>query len=301
MTRIALATYSGQPAITQDDRLLADALAARGATAEAAPWDDPRMRWDTFDAVVLRSTWNYHHDVDRFLAWVDDVAATPAQLLNPPELLRWNAGKRYLLELARRGVPIVDTALVEAGEARTLAEVAKARGWRELVVKPVVSASADDTWRVAGAPTPEDEARFRALVATRAMLVQRYVAQVAADGEWSFVFLDGAFSHAVVKRPAPGDFRVQREHGGTATPAEPAPDLLNDARAIMTRVAPRPLYARVDGCALAGRLLLMELELVEPALFLSTEPRAAGRLAEAMLRRLGEGGSGKGEGPAELA
>lgn len=287
MPRIALVTHAGQPELTDDDRLLADALAARGASAAAAPWDDAAVDWGGFDAIVVRSTWNYHHDVERFLGWVTRVEAGPARLLNPPALLRWSAGKRYLFDLARRGVPIVDTVLAEAGEARTLVDIVGGKGWRELVVKPVVSASAHETWRIHGPPTAEDEARFRALVATRAMLVQRYIAQVAGEGEWSFVFVDGAFSHAVVKRPAAGDFRVQKEHGGSATAATPAPDLLNDARAIMARVAPRPLYARVDGCALAGRLLLMELELVEPALFLAHEPRAAERLAEAVLRRIG--------------
>lgn len=287
MTRIALVTHAGQPRLSDDDRLLADALASRGGRAEAAPWDDPAIDWRAFDAVVVRSAWNYHHDVERFLAWVDELAAGPARLLNPPELLRWSAGKRYLFDLARRGVPIADSVLVEAGEARALAAIAGEHRWTELVVKPVVSASAHETWRVRGAPSAADEARFARLVATRAMLVQRYLPQVAEDGEWSFVFVDGVFSHAVVKRPAAGDFRVQREHGGTAASRTPAPALLDDARAVLARVTPCPLYARVDGCALAGRLLLMELELVEPALFLAHAPRAADRLAEAVLRRVG--------------
>lgn len=222
MLRIALVTHAGQPRLTDDDQLLADALAERGAPAEAAAWDDGTVDWGAYDAVIVRSTWNYHHDVERFLAWVDDVAARPTVLCNPPSLLRWSSGKRYLFDLARRGVPIVDTALVEAGEAVGLADVAAARRWRELVVKPMVSASAHETWRVMGVPTDEDERRFRELVATRPMLVQRYIAQVASEGEWSFVFVDGAFSHAVVKRPARGDFRVQKEHGGTAHPASRA-------------------------------------------------------------------------------
>jgi len=124
--------------------------------------------------------------------------------------------------------------------------------------------------------------------------VQRFIPQVVGDGEWSFVFIDGAFSHAALKRPAAGDFRVQREHGGTAEALTPAPALLDDARAVLARL-PQPtlrhaqgrlLYARVDGCALAGRLLLMELELIEPALFLSADPRAPERLAEAIVRRV---------------
>jgi glutathione synthase/RimK-type ligase-like ATP-grasp enzyme len=175
---------------------------------------------------------------------------------------------------------------VERGGAGALAALLEDAGWRDVVIKPTVSASAHETWLVRGTPTDEDEARYRRLVDDRAVLVQRFIPQVVGEGEWSFVFVDGAFSHAVLKRPADGDFRVQREHGGSAEARTPTPTLLEDARAVLARLPHATLYARVDGCALAGRLLLMELELIEPSLFLALDDRAAGRLAEAIVRRV---------------
>ena len=287
MTRIALVTYGGLPALSDDDQLLVPALAAVGIDAVPAAWDDPSVRWEEFDALVLRSTWNYHLAHDRFLAWIDAMATAGVPCWNAPAIVRWNADKRYLLDLSSRGVPIATTHVVDPAADVTLARIVAETGFPESVVKPAVSASAHETWRFHGAPTVDDEERFRRLLADRAVLVQRFIPQVVAEGEWSFVFIDGAFSHAVLKRPAAGDFRVQHEHGGDAEARTPPAALLDDARAVLTRLTDPPLYARVDGCALAGRLLLMELELIEPSLFLSHEERAATRLAEAIARRLG--------------
>ena len=286
MSRIALVTHAGLPNLSDDDRLLLPALRRRGLVGEAAAWDDASVRWSEHDLVVLRSTWNYHLASARFLAWLDDVDARGARVWNPPALVRWNADKRYLLDLASRSIPIATTHLVERGAHGSLASRLEHAGWHEAVVKPTVSASAHETWLVCGAPTEADEARYRRLVDDRAVLVQRFIPQVVTEGEWSFVFIDGAFSHAVLKRPAAGDFRVQREHGGTAEPREPAPALLDDARAVLARLPHPTLYARVDGCALAGRLLLMELELIEPSLFLALAAEAPARLADAIARRL---------------
>jgi glutathione synthase/RimK-type ligase-like ATP-grasp enzyme len=288
MPRIALVTYSGLPSLSADDQLLLPALAARGIEARPAAWDDPGVPWREFDLAIVRSTWNYHLDPSGFGAWLDRLEQEQVELWNPPAVLRWNSDKRYLLSLAGKGVPIANTHVVEVGQSASLTDVLEQRGWRDAVVKPVVSASAHETWRVAAPPTEEDEGRFQRLLADRAVMVQRFIPQVVQDGEWSLVFIAGAFSHAIVKRPATGDFRVQAEHGGTAEVRTPTPALLDDARAIMTRVPQRTLYARVDGCALAGRLLLMELELLEPSLFLAFDAKAPGRFAEAVERLLGD-------------
>lgn len=284
MTRLALVTHAALPQLSDDDRLLLPCLEAHGMHAEPAAWDDPSVRWSTYDALVMRSAWNYHLEPDAFQAWLAEIDALGVPLWNPPALLRWNADKRYLFELSRRGVPIPSTQVTEPGGASSLRGLLEERGWTEVVVKPVVSASAHETWRVHGEPTADDEARFARLAADRPMMVQRFVPQVVRDGEWSLMFFAGAFSHAVVKRPIDGDFRVQREHGGTAHRAVPSEQLLDDARVVM-RLVPHPtLYGRVDGCSLGGRLLLMELELLEPSLFLGHDQDAPARLADAVAR-----------------
>ncbi|HYD51573.1 MAG TPA: hypothetical protein VEA99_03055 [Gemmatimonadaceae bacterium] len=284
MSRIALVTHRGLPRLSPDDQLLVPALAARGVRAEPAAWDDPDVDWSAFDAAVMRSAWNYHLETERFDAWLRQMETSGVRLWNSPALLRWNADKRYLIELSARGVPIAHTRVAERGSDVGLDALLEKAGWHEAVVKPLVSASAHGTWRVSRPVADEDERRFREQVAERGQIVQRFIPQVVREGEWSLVFFGGAFSHAVLKRPASGDFRVQQEHGGTAERVEPTPDLLNDARAILSRVPEQTLYARVDGCALAGRLMLMELELLEPSVFLKADADAAGRFAEAVCR-----------------
>lgn len=282
--RVALATCARLPTLTADDHALVEALRARGASVLPAVWDDGGVDWAGFDAVVLRSVWDYHLKPVPFAAWLDRVERAGPRLWNPPTLVRWNMQKTYLAELAARRVPVVATEFVEAGQAVRLQEVLARRGWAEAVVKPALSASAYRTARVAGPVSTEDEVSFAALVSDGGVLVQAYVPEVAAGGEWSLVFVDGAFSHAAVKRPAAGDFRVQSELGGTVEAAAPPADVREAAARVLAEV-PRPwLYARVDGVVVRGTFTLMELELIEPVLFLELAPEAGGRLADALLR-----------------
>jgi glutathione synthase/RimK-type ligase-like ATP-grasp enzyme len=289
LVHIALVTYHGVPRLSADDQLLLAPLAARGISAVAAAWDDPGIAWDSFDALVLRSTWNYHTSLGEFTAWIDRIESLGVPVWNPPAVLRWNATKTYLRELAARGVDIVPTRWVtpeaHAGLADLLADV----GWPDAVVKPAVSASAYETWRVdAAGLTRDDEERFRRIAARPGgALVQRFVPELARDGEWSLMFLAGQYSHAVLKRPRAGDFRVQREHGGTAVAQMPPTYLVAAAQRVVA-AAPGPLlYARVDGCAVDGRFVLVELELLEPSLFLAADGGAPERFAAAIAGALG--------------
>ncbi|HVE80232.1 MAG TPA: hypothetical protein VNA89_15305 [Gemmatimonadaceae bacterium] len=288
--RVALATYARLPGLADDDRLLADALRAVAVDAAPAVWDDAGVDWERFDLVIVRSCWDYHTRLGDFLRWLDRVEATGTRVENAPAVLRWNAEKTYLRDLAACGVPVVPTRWVRPGGDVALDVLLGEAGWDEAVVKPIVSASATDTWRTGRASAAADAARFRDLAARGGVMVQPFLPVVAAEGEWSLVFLDGTFSHAVLKRPAAGDFRVQHEHGGSAEPVAPSPALVRQARAALAAAPGDPLYARVDGCVIAGRLHVMELELIEPSLFLALAPDAPARLARAVVRRLGEGG-----------
>ncbi len=290
--RVALITYSGVPAITADDRLLRDALVARGAQVEARPWD-ARADWASYHRIVLRSCWNFHHRPAEFLLWIDEVKENhDGSLRNSPALVQWSVDKRYLLDLDARGIAIVPTIWVSAAEgsaAPDLDALIAAQGWTEgAVVKPAISATAHQTWLVEPRRASEHQARFEALLAASptGVMVQPFLPEIR-DGEWSLIFLGGEFSHAVVKRPADGDFRVQHDFGGTVERREPEPSLIEDARAVLhaaaratdTRVE-EILYARVDGIVRDAKLLLMELEVIEPTLFFSHAPGAAARMAE---------------------
>lgn len=288
--RVALATSAALATLPDDDRLLIEPLARRGIAAEPVVWDDPAARWTEYDAVVIRSCWDYHERHDEFLAWVGELEAAGVPLFNPPAVVRWNADKAYLRVLEAAGTAIVPTLWTEPGEPATLAALLEEAGWDEAVVKPVVSAGARNTWRTSRAQAPGEEGRFRELAQRERLMIQPFLPEITAEGEWSLVFFGGRFSHAVVKRPRPGDFRVQEEYGGHATAAEPDPSLVAAAETAI-RHAPEPcLYARVDGCVVDGRFLLMELEVLEPALFLAQAPGAAERFAEAMTEALATAG-----------
>lgn len=296
----AFATEGGHPRLTADDEHLAAALRAQGMRVDAAVWSDGTVPWTAYDLVLVRSCWDYHRRLGEFLLWLAALEASGVALRNPPALVRWNANKRYLQELGEDGIRVVPSAWVRLGGlARALAQ----RGWDDAVVKPAVGASAYGIFRTSPRNAAEGERRIRDLVASGAVsdefLVQAFVPEVLKDGEWSLVFLsdgdDLRFSHAVRKRPAPGDFRVQGELGGTAVAATPEAGLVADAAAALERACVRSavpraevFYARVDGVARRGRLVIMELECIEPELFFSHDPSAAVRFAAALASRYGD-------------
>lgn len=287
--RVALVTYDARPEPTEDDRLLADALSRRGATVQGVPWSDPSADWTAYDAVVVRSCWDYFLRADEFHAWLDRLERDAARVMNDVHTLRWNADKTYLHDLAERGVPIVPTRWLDRESMTSLAELRRVTGWSELVVKPTVSGGAHRTWRATPAGVMEDDARLAAMIEQGAVMVQPLLGEVEREGEWSLVFFAGRYSHAVLKRPRTGDFRVQREHGGSLAPAAPSGKTIVAAERVLESVpfGPEPpLYARVDGCVVDGELLLMELELLEPELFLRCAAEAPDRLAESILSRL---------------
>jgi hypothetical protein len=283
--RAALATCAERPELTRDDTLLARALQRRGVATVPRPWD-ATVDWGGFSAVVLRSTWDYHLRIDAFHSWLDRLDASRVPVLNPTRIVRWNSHKGYLRDLRDRGVPILPTLWLGRGEQRTLENVLDETGWSEAVVKPAVSASAHDTWRTSRARADQDQAAFDAQLLAGDVLVQELAPEIASEGEWSLVFFGPVWSHAVLKRPAPGDFRVQEELGGTPQSLVPPPALVGQAERILAGLPAMPAYARVDGVARGGRLLLMELELIEPALYLGTSAGAADRFADAVLDTL---------------
>jgi glutathione synthase/RimK-type ligase-like ATP-grasp enzyme len=286
MKRIALATSAMLPTLNDDDRLLVPALAELGVAAVPAVWDAPDVQWDEFrgggGAVLVRSCWDYHHRLDEFLAWLTRLERAGVPVWNPPALLRWNSHKGYLRDLAARGVPIVPTRWLARGRTVGLVQLLHDERWSDAVVKPAVSASAHGTWRTSFERASADQSRLDELLRAGDVMVQPFIDEVCDPGEWSLMFFGSRFSHAVRKRPAAADYRVQWEFGGTAAPLAPPPRLIADAEAVMAAVPGHPLYARVDGVERDGRLMLMELELIEPHLFLGWDADASGRLASVL-------------------
>jgi glutathione synthase/RimK-type ligase-like ATP-grasp enzyme len=221
-----------------------------------------------------------------FRAWLDRLDAARLPVWNAPSLVLWNSHKGYLLDLAQRGVATIPTVVVPRGNGAGVEAIAAAEGWSRFVLKPAISASGFETHALSAPLDTAARAIVERVTAISDTLIQPLADEVARDGELSFTFIDGAFSHATIKRAAAGEFRVQTEHGGSVAPVD-APGEYGEQAARVLRVLPEmPLYARVDGIVRGSAFLLMELELIEPNLFFEHGPGSADQFARALAHRL---------------
>ena len=268
--------------MTPDDQHVADVLAGRGVDVTPVIWDAAGIDWPRFAAVVIRSTWDYHLAPGRYSAWLRDRASDGSNFWNPAPAVLANTHKGYLSDFERRGVPIVPTTVLSAASGQSLRGVLEDAKYDDVVIKPAVSANARGTWRASLASSRVHQAAFEEQAAREDVLVQPYLPEIAAAGEWSLVFFGGNYSHAVLKQPASGEFRVQENFGGGSLAAEPPAHVIEQARAVLTLADAPLLYARVDGIDRGGRFLLMELEINEPTLFLGLSDGGAARFADAI-------------------
>jgi glutathione synthase/RimK-type ligase-like ATP-grasp enzyme len=280
---VAFVTHAALPALTPDDQLAIAPLAKRGIDVVPARWDDAQTDWRRFDLVVLRSTWDYWRRVSEFRAWLERMACDQVRLWNPPRLALWSMEKHYLRDLEEARVPVVATRWLRRGADTLLQALLEENGWDRAVIKPVISGNADGTWTTCLAGAAGDELRFRGELAERDLMVQQFVEAIAAEGEWSLVFIGSELSHTIIKQPAPGDFRVQHDFAGTARAARPAAAVVELAHAALAQVPSEWLYARVDLVHAGDEYRVMELELLEPSLFMAADPeRAPERFADAV-------------------
>ena len=279
--RVALVTGAEMAKADPESHLLVAALAERGIVGELISWR-AAIDWAAFPLVVVRTPWDYFRYRDDFLAWAGRVAGQTV-LLNPPAVLAWNSHKAYLRELAQAGVATVPTCWLTAGSLAddALAACLAGCGWAQVVIKPAVSIGAIGAW-CGAAGDPAAVAHLAALLAAGDVLVQPYLPSIADEGEISLIHFAGEFSHAVCKRPQAGDFRVQDMYGGSVAPvvADAAARAL--AAQALARVPGSLLYARVDLVRHAGAWAVMELELIEPELFLPRDAAAPARFAAAI-------------------
>jgi len=281
--RIAFVTSSTKPDFAGNDLPVVEVLKSAGTAVEPLPWDVDTAAWNSFDLVVIRSCWNYHHHPEKFIAWIDRMEEQQVKMFNPLRIARWNLHKGYLKDLESKGVLLPETMWLDKGSKASLSSILTEKNWEKAVVKPAISATAFNTFLVSRSAAAQAQTKFESLLTHSDMLVQKFMTEVQAHGEWSLIFFNKVFSHAVIKRPAEKDFRVQNDFGGSATPTSPPAFVLSEAEKILTLIAEPLLYARVDGVVSEGRFLLMELELIEPMLFLESENGSAKLFAEAMM------------------
>jgi hypothetical protein len=286
MSTIALVTYRDLPQLTPEDQLVCSFLRTLGVQAHAVIWDDPDVAWDSYQAVVVRSCWDYHVHPSRFITWLTHLEHLEVPLWNPAPILRWNMHKTYLRDLQTQAVAVPPTCWLERGCNAELATILADQGWKEAVIKPAISATAYNTWRTTREQGSQDQSRFAASLQHADILVQQFMDPIVTDGEWSFAFFQKQYSHAVLKKAKSGDFRVQDDFGGTIEVLSPGMALIEQAQQIINCINDPLLFARVDGIERDGQLVLMELELIEPFLFLQSDPHAVERFAHAILTLL---------------
>mgnify|MGYP000703411664 CR=1 FL=1 len=277
--KLALATDKAHPQLTKDDQILVDALHKAGIHPTAAVWDSD-LNWSNFDAVLIRSTWDYYLSAKKYLDWTAKLDHLKIPLWNDSKIVRWNHDKAYLLELREQGFAVVPTVKVIFESPNQILQMMAECDWKKAVVKPTISGGSWKTFVISSNSFPE-----LSYDSGYELLIQPFLNSIQTEGEISLIFFDKKLSHAVHKKPAPGEFRVQSEFGGKDSPIDAPAEALKLAQKILDSVPHDLLYARVDLVFHANAWLLMELELIEPHLFLASNRNAANNLARAIQNR----------------
>lgn len=283
---LAIATCHHYPALTDDDIPLVAALLAAGIPSQPVVWNADAS-WSSYSAVLLRSPWDYFQHAEAFSAWLDRLDREGVACWNPTSLVRWNLDKKYLRDLEAKGVLLLPTLWIDQGTPpeEAIARIADT-GWADLVVKPTVSAGAWRTLRVRREEIRSQAPFLREILSESTLMAQPFAPEITRDGELSLLFFSGKYSHSVVKKAKSGDFRVQWTHGGTQEEYRAPASLITQAEAVLAAAPSAGLYARVDGILRDGRLVLMELEQIEPYLFFAQGPGSLDRFVAEVKARL---------------
>ncbi|SHF29464.1 ATP-grasp domain-containing protein [Pedobacter caeni] len=287
--KIAYVSYQIQEKYTSatvdEDKTLLDFLTGKGLSIERVIWNDPAADWKNYDVAIIKSPWDYHENINEFKQWLDHLQSLNVKLLNPYERVRWNMDKHYLGEIADSGLAVIPSIFLERGDSLDLNALTAHFNTEKLIIKPCISAGAKNTYILTVQNLADHEAQINELLQEEAFVAQPFMSEIH-DGEWSFLFFNGTYSHSLLKTPKDGDFRVQSYHGGSVNPQEGVGKHIQSATAYVEQYAKGCLYARVDGLIVNGELSLMELELIEPYLFLDTHPEASENYYKALLVNL---------------
>lgn len=265
-----------------DDELAIPALNELGWNVDTISWRDSSVDWSDFEVTVIRTTWDYQRYPDEFVSVLESIENSSSHLENSVEIVKWNLDKRYLRELRANGLAIVPTLWDANYDGESFASWLQKLRADELVIKPTISATAEHTYRLS-----EYEPNIKSTFDEREFMVQPFLPAIISEGEYSLFYFDSEFSHAILKTPMASDFRVQEEHGGIITPVSATVGLLAAGARAIRSLEPVPLYARVDLVReFDDRWLIMELELIEPALYFRMDAESPRRFARALTDRM---------------
>jgi glutathione synthase/RimK-type ligase-like ATP-grasp enzyme len=284
MPNIALLTCQRLPHLFETDQTLIPLFKQRGIHAEAAIWDDPAIDWKKYDALVIRNTWDYYTKSDAFINWLKYIRDNKITMLNSAEVVLQNVHKFYLRDFEKEGIRIIPTIFSDRREPTSL-DALKQKQWNTVVIKPAISAGSyqTKTYNV----NELSQQSLGELLSDNDWLIQPFLPEIE-QGELSMIYINGKFSHAAVKKPKDGDFRVQRQYGGKYQLIDPDASLLAVAGKVIAQVPQQLLYARVDGVMINNEFHLMELELIEPDLYFELDETIKTRFISAIEERLKE-------------
>jgi len=282
MNQCAFLTLDETGDFVIDDEHAIEPMKTLGWEVSTVSWRQTSRPWSDFDIVIIRSTWDYWNDVPEFLDTLRQINAE-TRLANRLDLVHWNLAKTYMRDLDGQGIGIVPTCWAASLDVDAFKGLHGELGTDEIVVKPVVGANGEDAFRVSRTDTPERLGSIAARFRQRECMIQPFMANIISEGEYSLFFFNGEYSHAILKVPAKSEFRSQEERGADIRSVEPQAKLLQRAHEALATLSPSPLYARIDFVRNdEDDFLVMELELIEPSLYLRMDPQAPGRFAAAI-------------------
>lgn len=268
------------------DKLLFEPLKTLGWIAEEISWRNEKVNWSDFEAVIVRSTWDYQNDLEKFKIVLEKINSV-SHLENDLELMKWNMNKNYLFDLEQKGVRIVETIWEKKFNSETALKYFEKLNTDEIIIKPNISANADNTFRLTKEKLYDNISELEKIFEAKEFMVQPFIQNIIDEGEYSLFFFNGKFSHSVLKKPKEKDFRVQEEHGGDIQPITAPAEIVLVAENIIKKLFTIPLYGRVDLVRTKNNeFALMELELIEPSLYLNKDEKSPFRFAKAFNERV---------------
>ena len=268
------------------DALLIEPLKQLGWQTQTISWHNRHVDWNRFDAVIIRSPWDYQQNPDAFIATLKRIEQSSACLFNCLQTVLWNIDKRYLQKIEDQGVTIVPTRWGNQLKPADLLAAFEQFNCAEIIIKPVISANADNTFRLTRESARQSSDKLCDTFSAQPFMLQPFMNSIIDEGEFSLFFFGGNYSHCILKTPADNDFRVQEEHGGSLLKVEPEAELLQLAEKANSLLAPEPLYSRLDFVRAEQGFAIMEIELIEPSLYFNMDNQSAMRFASAFNDRM---------------
>lgn len=280
--KIAILTCDQLPELTLQDQPLILELAKHDITASPVVWDNPNSNWNDFDYLIFRNTWDYFEKEVQFNLWLSQIEKLGIKTLNPITVIKHNKHKFYLREMKNQGITILPTVFINKTKALDLRKLIPSH-WEKAVIKPAFSAGSYQTAVFEISDIDKINSQYQSIAAEKELLLQEFMPEIQTLGETSFIFFNKKFSHAVNKKPATGDFRIQVQFGGKYNLIQPDKALVVKAQKIVDSYGENLLYARVDGIIIGNELHLMEVECIEPDLYLNLSEGALQRFSSAIV------------------